>query len=309
MLEVLLKQAGELPSLPEIYIRVTELLESENSTAIRIGETLQTDPALTTRILRLINSAFYGMRSPVTSISQAVTLLGRQQLRQLLTGSVLSSVFKDFNITDFPLRDFWQHCIKSAIIARQLAMQNARVIDHEMFFTVGLIHDIGWLVIAKVNPGSFEQITEIAREEGKDVLDVELEKLGVTHIDVSVALLEQWGMPGSIIECVKKHHQIEHSGPFAVETSIVYLANQLSRFNLYDIDYNDDEDEDDTVTLVLGDIPHWETAKCTAEQIAIACSLADQQWLDVMESLGMHDLALGEALDENQRFNTSFKKL
>ena len=79
---------------------------------------MQTDPALTARILKLINSAYYGLQNPVTSISQAVTLLGRHQLQQVLVGSVLAGVFKDFDITSFPLRDLWQHCIKTAIIAR-----------------------------------------------------------------------------------------------------------------------------------------------------------------------------------------------
>lgn len=114
-------------------MRVTELLETETATGIKIGEAVQSDPALTARILKLINSAYYGLQNSVTLISQAVTLLGRQQLKQVLVGSVLAGVFKDFDVTAFPLRDFWQHCIKTAIIARQLAMQNARVIDHEAF--------------------------------------------------------------------------------------------------------------------------------------------------------------------------------
>ena len=230
MLEPLLKQAGQLPSLPEVYIRVTELLETESATGIKIEEAVQSDSALTARILKLINSAYYGLQNPVTSISQAVTLLGRQQLKQVLVGSVLANVFKDFDITAFPLRDFWQHCIKTAIIARQLAMQNARVIDHETFFTAGLLHDIGWLVIAKVNPGSYIQITALAKSENKDVIQVENEKLGVTHIDVGVALLEKWGIPELITECVRKHHDIEQLGPYAIETSIVFLANQARRY-------------------------------------------------------------------------------
>ena len=313
MLEPLLKQAGELPSLPEIYIRVTELLESENSTTSRIANTLQSDPALSARILKLINSAFYGLPNPVTSIPQAVTLIGREQLQQVLVGSVLSGVFRDFNITDFPLQDFWQHCIKSAIIARQLAMQNARIIDHEAFFTVGLLHDIGWLVIAKVNPGTFQQITEIAKAEDRDVLEVEIEKLGVTHIDVGVALLEQWKLPGLIIGCVKNHHKLEHSGPFAVETCIIYLANQLCRFDWNEVDDSDDEaneeGEDDKVSKILSNIPNWEESKCTSNQIAIACELADQQWLEVMDSLGMLDLNIDASEEEKFLFNTSFKRM
>ncbi len=307
MLETLLKQAGNLPSLPEIYIRVTELLETENATAIKIGETVQTDPALTARILKLINSAYYGLQNPVTSISQAVTLLGRQQLQQVLVGSVLAGVFKDFDITDFPLRDYWKHCIKTAIIAKQLAMQNAYILDHEAFFTAGLLHDIGWLVIAKVNPGSYVNITGLARIENKDVIQVETEKLGVTHIEVGVALLEKWGIPGSIIQCVRKHHDIDHIGSFAIETSLVYLANQLSRIDLGGKD--EEEDEEELISDILSTIPNWEKSQCTSEQIAIACRLAYEQWLDVMESLGMVDLDIEDNLEDKFLFKTDFDKL
>lgn len=303
MLEPLLKQAGELPSLPEVYIRVTELLETESATGIKIGQAVQTDPALTARILKLINSAYFGLRNPVTSISQAVTLLGREQLQQVLVGSVLAGIFKDFDVTDFPLRDFWQHSIKTAIIARQLAMQNARVIDHEAFFTAGLLHDIGWLVVAKVNPGSYLSITDAAKREGRDVLEVETAKLGVTHIEVGVALLEQWGIPGLITECVKKHHESDHIGPLAIETCIVYIANKLSRLDLDEAG----EAEAELVAATLETIPNWEKSKCTAEQIAIACRLAEDQWREVMESLGMVDLEIDDSLEETFLFNTDLK--
>jgi putative nucleotidyltransferase with HDIG domain len=306
MLEPLLKQAGQLPSLPEVYIRVTELLENESSTGLKIGEAVQSDPALTARILKMINSAYYGLQNPVTSISQAVTLLGRQQLKQVLVGSVLAGVFKDFDVSAFPLRDFWQHCIKTAIIGRQLAMQNARVLDHEVFFTAGLLHDIGWLVIAKVNPGSYGQIIELARAENKDVIAVETEKLGVTHIDVGVALLEKWGIPGLITECVRKHHNIDHIGSFEIETSIVYLANKLSRLDLGRDGEADEEEK--AIADILSTIPNWEKSKCTAEQITIACRLAEEQWLEVMESLGMVDLDIDDSLDETYLFNTDLER-
>jgi putative nucleotidyltransferase with HDIG domain len=305
MLEPLLKQAGQLPSLPEVYIRVTELLENESSTGMKIGEAVQSDPALTARILKMINSAYYGLQNPVTSIPQAVTLLGRQQLRQVLVGSVLAGVFKDFDVTAFPLHDFWQHSIKTAIIGRQLAMQNARVLDHEVFFTAGLLHDIGWLVIAKVNPGSYMQIIELAKSENKDMIQVETEKLGVTHIDVGVALLEKWGIPGLITECVRNHHDIDHIGPYAIESSIVFLANKLSRFDLN----GDDEEKEEAIASILSTIPNWEKSNCTAEQITIACRLADEQWLEVMESLGMVDLEIDDSLEDSFLFNTDLERL
>ncbi len=300
-LEALLNQAGELPSLPEAYIRVTELLDAECSTAYQIGDALQTDPALNARILKLINSAYFGLRNPVTSISQAVTLLGREQLQQVLLGSVLSDVFKDFDIGDFPLRDFWQHSITTAIIARQLAMQNARIIDHEAFFTAGLLHDIGWLVIAKVNANAYRVITDIARATNRSILDVETAKLGVTHVDVGVALLRKWRIPEVIVECIRKHHEGEHEDPYAIETSIVFLANRLSREDL--------ADEERPFETILESLPVWQTTKCTAEQIEIACGLADDQWLEVMESLGMGDLLISEESEEQYRFNTGLGRM
>lgn len=305
MLEPLLKQAGELPSLPEVYIRVTELLETETSTANKIGGAVQTDPTLTARILKLINSAYFGLRNPVTSIPQAVSLLGRKQLRQVLVGSVLSGVFKDFDLSGFPLRDFWQHSVKTAIIARQLAMQNALIIDHEAFFTAGLLHDIGWLVIAKVNPGSYLQVTEMARAQNRDIIDVETEKFGVSHIEVGVALLEKWGIPGLITECVKKHHDSDHVEPYVIETSIVYMANKLSRIDMASEDF----DEEEAIPEFLASLSNWEQSKCTLEQITIACRLADEQWLDVMESLGMVDLDIDDQAEDPFLFKTEISRL
>lgn len=304
MLEPLLKQAGELPSLPEVYIRVTELLETESATASKIGDAVQSDPALTARILKLINSAYFGLRNPVTSIPQAVTLLGREQLQQILVGSVLAGVFKDFDITSFPMRSFWQHSIKTAIIARQLAMQNAMIIDHEAFFTAGLLHDIGWLVIAKVNPGSYLLVTDIARTENREITQVELEKFGVTHIDVGVALLEKWGIPGLITQCVKKHHDSEHAEPYAIETSIVFIANRLSRIDLGSEEIQDSE----AISEILSTIANWERSKCSLEQIAIACRLAEDQWMEVMESLGMLDLDIDDQPEETFLFNTDLNR-
>jgi putative nucleotidyltransferase with HDIG domain len=226
-------------------------------------------------------------------------------LQQLLIGSVLSGVFKDFDLGAFPLRDFWQHSVKTAIIARQLAMQNARIIDHEAFFTAGLLHDIGWLVIAKVNPGSFIQITELAKAQNREIIDVEADKFGVTHIEVGVALLEKWGIPGLIIECVRKHHDSDHVEPYEIETSIVYMANQLSRIDLS----NEQFEAEDAIPEFLASLPNWEQSKCTPEQIIVACRLADEQWLEVMESLGMVDLDIDENDEETFLFKTDLGRI
>jgi putative nucleotidyltransferase with HDIG domain len=297
-LQSLLEQSEELPSLPEIYLRITELLESDVASAHDIGAAVQTDLSLTARILKLINSAYYGLPHQVTSVPQAVTLLGRQQLQQILMTSVLSGVFNGIDIDRFPLRDFWRHSTKTGIIARHLAMQNASILDHEAFFTAGLLHDIGWLVIAKLEPAAYAEVNEAATAEGRDPVLVEDEQLGMTHVDVGVMLMKKWNMPSLITQCIKKHHGIVHDGPLGIETAIVYLANRLSHYPL-----KVDEEE---MQLRLSNIPRWEQAKCPLYQITVACETAEEQWREVMESLGMEDLEITDEEDEEQaEFNTA----
>ncbi len=284
-LEALLGKSYELPSMPEIYIRVSELIEDEDSSAQAIGAAVQTDPSLTAKILKLINSAYYGLPVNVTSVAQAVSLLGRDQLKAVLIGSVLSSVFENLDVADFSMREFWLHSIKTAIIARHLAMQNASILDHESFFTAGLLHDIGRLVLAKAAPDAQAVIEHLAESEGHNIVDVEADKLGITHIDVAHELMVKWKMPSVLTQCVIKHHDTHHEGPFAIETAIVYLANELSKHPLLQSEEEKAE--------VLEQIENWQQAQCPLDQVTIACSLAEDQWEEVMDSLGMLDLEIG----------------
>jgi len=288
-LETLLNQSDELPSLPEIYIKVSDLLESEDSSSREIGEAVQTDPSLTARILKLINSAYYGMPRQVTSVAQAVSLLGRQQLQQILLGTVLAGVFNDMQIKNFSMTEFWRHSIKTAIIARHLAMQNVNIIDHEAFFTAGLLHDIGRLVLAKAIPDELAEIDRQVRN-GADVVRLETEILGLSHVDVGGALMLKWDMPTVITQCVLNHHRIEHEGEHAIASSIVYLANKLSLKQVV-------ETEKEMMSELSG-IRNWKQADNTLDQILIACQLADKQWAEVMESLGMVDMEIGDEFDD-----------
>jgi len=289
-IETLLEQTKELPSLPEIYIRVSELLESDDSSAQEIGDAVQADPSLTSNILKLLNSAFYGLSSPVTSISQAVSLLGRQQLKNMLMGSVLSGVFSGGDSAEFSMHDFWSHSIKTAIIARHLALQNARIIDHDAYFTAGLLHDIGRLVIVKNLPDSQLEIDELLSKGDINRVMAETQVLGFTHMAVSEVLMKKWELPGMLIQCALRHHETEHKGPFAIDTSIVYLANILSQDEL-------PQNEED-VEFILNQVENWQQTNCSLDQITVACRLAEEQGQEVLESLGMADIDLNHEDEE-----------
>ena len=131
-LEQLVGKGQELPSLPEIYLRVSEQLEDESITVHRIGDTVQHDPAIATRVLKMVNSAYYGLPKQVSSVAQSVSLLGRERLKHILIGSVLRGVFSSGqNNPAFSMQVFWQHCIKTAIIARELAKQIREIEDRQ----------------------------------------------------------------------------------------------------------------------------------------------------------------------------------
>jgi putative nucleotidyltransferase with HDIG domain len=278
-LEQLIGKGQDLPSLPEIYLRVSEQLEDETSTVQQIGDTVQNDPAITTRVLKMVNSAYYGMPNEVASVSQAVSLLGRERLKHILIGSVLRGVFSELENPAFSMQVFWQHSIKTAIIARQLATQVSAIKEPESMFTAGLLHDIGKLLLFNKVPDRMLAAEEYMIQKRVDVLTAELSQVGVTHTAVGEALMDHWGLPQLLIDCTRNHHEVVHDGPNRDATHLIYLANCLST-------YVPPLDEQETQNI-LGDIENWDRGYATLDQIAFACQYADDMVFEVMESLGM----------------------
>ena len=278
-LEQLIGKGQDLPSLPEIYLRVSEQLENESSTVQQIGDTVQNDPAITSRVLKMVNSAYYGMPNEVASVSQAVSLLGRERLKHILIGSVLRGVFNTEYNPAFSMQVFWQHSIKTAIIARQLAAQISSIEEPETMFTAGLLHDIGKLLLINKVPHRMLAAEDFMIQKRVDVLTAELSQVGVTHTAVGEALMDHWGLPRLLIDCARNHHEVVHDGANREATHLIYRSNCLST-------YVPPLDEQET-QKILDDIENWDLGYATHEQIAFACQYADDMVFEVMESLGM----------------------
>ena len=278
-LEELLEQDSELFSLPEIYIRVSELMENENSASAQIGKVVETDPALSSRILKMVNSAFYGIPKTIASISQAITILGRDRLRQILIGTVLSGVFGKAQSPVLVMEDFWYHSVKTAILARHLGNDSEISNEAESLFTAGLLHEIGRLIMAQKIPEQSSAIQKAIDMEGEDIMAAESRILGFTHCDVGGAFIEKWGLPALLADVAKFHHSPQLSESYTAETDIIYLANNLvslvSPVELQDVNY------------VLKKINGWERTGLSATQVHQAVVAADAQVYEVMEILGM----------------------
>lgn len=283
-LEQLIGKGQDLPSLPEIYLRVSEQLEDESSSVQQIGGTVQNDPAIATRVLKMVNSAYYGMPNEVSSVAQAVSLLGRERLKHILIGSVLRGVFSVQDNPAFSMQVFWQHSIKTAIIARQLATHVSAIQEPESMFTAGLLHDIGKLLLINKFPERMLAAEEYAIQKRIDVLSAELSQVGVTHTAVGEALMQHWGLPQLLIDCARNHHEVVHDGPNRDATHLIYLANSLSTY----VPPLDDQETQN----ILDDIDNWDMGHATFDQIAFACQHADDMVFEVMESLGMITLEI-----------------
>lgn len=279
-----MEKGDSLPTLPEIYTKVSSMLEDENSSVVEIGKIISTDPAISYKILTMVNSAFFGLRNEISSITQAISLLGRFRLKQILIGALMSEIFKGLDSKEFSLHEFWRHSIRTAIISNQLAMYSEYRQEPEILFTAGLLHDVGRLILAAQVPEVLPRIDKRVEETGWDIIDAELDVIGVPHTDIGAALMLKWGLPDLIWVCVKYHHEYDYNGAFFQAVQMVSLANQLSFFDA-------PADDGETREMLRG-IPNWEESGATVETIRFSCLSAEEMVHDVMKSLGMVNLEI-----------------
>lgn len=227
------KNCPRLPSLRSIETALRELLHADNRFTTQISEVIRRDPSLTARLLRLVNSVYYGLTSPVNSIEEAVFYLGVRQIRQL---AVVTPVIEDFQklagATSFPWREFWQHCIATAILTRELTSTLSRTED-DSDYVGGLVHDVGKIVMASAFPEHFHAIyLEEAEPDlpGEDLLARERRILGVDHTELGAIYLSQHQLPGVLYEVARHHHEPQNCQNSRELAAAVHIADMLARF-------------------------------------------------------------------------------
>jgi putative nucleotidyltransferase with HDIG domain len=225
------KNCPRLPSLRSIETALRELLHADHRFTTQISEVIRRDPSLTARLLRLVNSVYYGLTSPVNSIEEAVFYLGVRQIRQL---AVVTPVIEDFQKlagnTAFPWREFWQHCIAVAILTRELTSSVMRLED-ESDYVAGLVHDVGRIVMGSAFPHHFNAIyTEEDFSSGETLLERERRILGVDHTELGAIYLSQHQLPGVLVEVARFHHQPEKCEKARELVAAVHIADMLARF-------------------------------------------------------------------------------
>jgi len=220
----LLRGYVEVSSLPTIHLRLEEAINNPKKSMSDIAKVIREDPGLTARLLRIVNSAFYNFPSRVETISQAVTIVGTQQLSALALATSVMNMFKGIQSTLVSMDSFWRHSIACGLAARILATMR-RDTNAERFFVAGMLHDIGRLILYTKLTDKSQAILENARQRPQLLYESEREALGFTHAVVGGLLLQNWKLPTSLEEIVMYHHNPTSATRFPVETAIVHLAD------------------------------------------------------------------------------------
>jgi len=212
-----------LPSIPAVIHQLNQLVSRDDVGSHEVAKVVETDPAFTARILKLINSPFYGLSRQVTSVEDSIALLGMEAIHQLLTATtVMSSLRSGSRVLN--MQQFWIHSFGVGALARHLLKEEAENIRQEAFLC-GVLHDIGRLVLVRADTDKYEAFFD----RGKSVTDLEKEEkwFGMNHQEVGSVLAKQWNFPENIINVVSFHHTPEQSPGNAKLVSAVNIADVI----------------------------------------------------------------------------------
>ncbi len=202
-----LSQVEELPTLPQVATRLLALMDAPGTSVKQLQDVVARDPALATKVLRLVNSSYYGMPSRISDIQQAVVILGFKVLRSVVLSTSVFSTFKGRSTASgkFDRTLFWHHSIGTACIYRYLATKLGEE-DPEASFATGLLHDIGKLIMDEFVPEEMAYILEEAEGKKLSFYDAERMVLATDHAQIGAWLLEKWKLPTRIVDGVRQHH-------------------------------------------------------------------------------------------------------
>lgn len=223
----LVSQDIQLVSLPELCLEVESLVDLPHTTAADLGAVISKDTALSTRLLKLVNSAFFGLTRKVDTLSRAVNLIGMQELRNLTLAASATEVFTNIDSRLIDMSAFWRHSVYCGLVARKLA-KHAHVLHSERLFTAGLLHDVGRLLLLMKMPDKMECVVSEYRKSDKSICELEIEHIGFDHAEAGAALLAHWSLPTSLCSSVRYHHAPAIAEDAHLESSILHIADRIT---------------------------------------------------------------------------------
>ncbi len=229
--EQLVQGAVDLVSLPDIAMQINSMIINPKFDANDLGDVISTDPGLTTRLLKIVNSAFYGFKSKIDTVGRAITVIGIEDLRNLVLATSAVDTFSKIPQDLIDMTEFWIRSVQRGVIARLLA-KKCSVLQPERLFVAGLLTDIGSLLIYTKLPDESREILLAAGDNHRLIPGLEVEILGFDHAMVANELFQLWQLPNALCEAVACHLYPEEATDHRMDANLIYLANRLCEVSL-----------------------------------------------------------------------------
>lgn len=226
----ILKKYSDAKTLPYVAIKVTQLVNDPNSTMQDFENVIKLDPVLVTRLLRLVNSPYFGLSTTVESIAKAVVFIGMKNLRNLVTVEAMRDFFKGPEGSDGELlnrKNLWLHCATVSLLSQMIA-KRIFADGREDFFLAGIIHDIGMIIEDQVVGDLLRQACRLYQPGVKPLVECEREVIGTDHCEVGALLAKEWKMPDEVLQAIKYHHDYERKQAVGGVNSVVQLAEYMA---------------------------------------------------------------------------------
>lgn len=226
-LDQIVAQVELLPRLPDTAVRLLRVIGDATSSLDQIVDTIRYDQAMTAEVLRRSNAAAIGAAGRVTSVEDAIRILGTARVLQLVMAAhvqtLLNRAQEGYGL---PPGALWAHSVAVAIGSQQLARRQ-RLRDSSLIFTAGLLHDIGKVVLNEYVGREYAEIVRIVESESLSFCEAEQRVLGFTHPEIGSRLAEKWELPPAIVQCIRYHHDPLAQDPGEPLVDLVHLADAL----------------------------------------------------------------------------------
>jgi len=235
--KAVLQDIGHLPTLPAAVARLSQMISDERATAADFEKALRTDPALTANLLRFANSAHFGVSRRVTSVRQAVTLLGMRRLFEVATSASFTGVIPE-RLPGYGIvaSAFWLHCVAVGILAERLgSLAGCRAPD--LAFTAGLLHDVGKLIIGTYLAKDESGIADRLDNSGASFIAAERSVLGTDHAEIGGEVAEHWKLPTEIAIVAQWHHDPAHAPSSEQLVALTHAADNLAHMLGFGADF------------------------------------------------------------------------
>lgn len=227
----LVEQSVSLVSLPDVVFQINEMIRDSRYSAMDIGDVISKDPALTARLLKIVNSSFYGFQARIDTLGRAITIVGMDDLHNLVLATTAVDRFDRIPQDLVDMTEFWMRSINCGIIGRSVGKKIA-VLNSERLFTAGLLHNVGSLLMYSKMPDSSREVLLAADGNHRILPGLEQEIFGFTYADVGAELAMLWNLPESLTAAIGHHLFPENAGDHQLDATLIHLGDLLSNIHV-----------------------------------------------------------------------------